>query len=156
MSYGIQIKGLKEAQAKLGVNFKPVIQAATKAVAYEVQGKIAPYPPATIANSPSNPKGRWYERGYGPRWKVKSGDVHGRKTSETLGRRWAVAALQGGGHKIGNIASYAKFLHSERDQATWAGVRGWVTDKTAVQHVIRSGVVKRIVVQAIISRLRRP
>lgn len=70
------------------------------------------YPPETIANSPQNPKGRWYERHYGPRWVRKAelnaanlnvdiltsrkrvnifegaGLVGGRNTSQQLQLRW--------------------------------------------------------------------
>jgi len=52
---------------------------------YEV---MQPYPPPTIANSPDNPKGRWYERGYGERWRRRNGSIGGRPTSGQLGDRW--------------------------------------------------------------------
>lgn len=154
MSYGIRIVGLREVQRTLGADITPAIKAATKAIALEVQGEIAPYPPATIANSPSNPKRRWYERGFGPKWVLKNGAVHGRKTSETLGRRWAVKQ-RGVGAVVGNPASYADVVHDADKQARFHGQRGWVTDKEALMRVIRSGAIQRIVTQAIMGALRR-
>lgn len=153
MTYGIRIVGLANVQRMLGTDFRPAIAAATKAIALEVQGAIAPYPPSTIANSPGNPSGRWYERGYGPRWRTAAG-VNGRKTSQTLGRRWAVKQ-RGTGATVGNSATYAPFLHSKERQVRWAGTRGWQTDEGAIRAVIASGAVKRIVTQAIMARLRR-
>lgn len=154
MSYGIRIVGLREIQRALGADIKPAIQAATKAIALEVQGTIAPYPESTIANSPSNPKGRWYQRGYGPKWMTKKGEVHGRKTSQTLGRRWSVKQ-RGIGAIVANLASYADVVHSQQKQARFHAARGWVTDKMALEAVVRSGAAKRIIVQAIMARIRR-
>jgi len=55
------------------------------AALYEV---MEPYAPPTLANSPDNPKRRWYERGYGERWKRKDGSIGGRATSGQMGDRW--------------------------------------------------------------------
>lgn len=153
MTYGIRIVGLRNVQRMLGTDFRPAIQAATKAIALEVQGEIAPYPPSTIANSPGNPTGRWYERGYGPKWRTKAG-VHGRKTSQTLGRRWAVRQ-RGMGAVVGNAASYAPYVHNKPKQAGFHAQRGWQTDEGALRAVLASGAVKRIITQAIMARLRR-
>lgn len=101
--------------------------AAIKAAAAHVKGKADDYPPSTIANSPDNPTGRWYERGYGPKWQTRSG-VHGRKTSETLGRRWAIKIEDHGLTAIiGNNVSYAPFVHSREEQAGFHKDRGWKT-----------------------------
>ncbi|MDO8672572.1 MAG: hypothetical protein Q7O66_14245 [Dehalococcoidia bacterium] len=199
MPYAIRIEGLAAAQKLLGVRFAPAIKAATLAIALEVQGKVAPYPPATEANSPTHDTGRWYERGYGPKWWVKGaqtskitgqrmaahtggaaftrrqilayqrrGIIHGRKTSQLLNRgftavpgpnappeRWGPVPLGRLGWSIGNRATYAAYLHSASKQAKWAGKRGWVTDRTAIMAVIRSGVAKRFVVQALVGAMRR-
>ena len=168
MTFGIRIVGLANVQRMLGADFRPAIAAATKAIAFEVQGNIAPYPPSTAGNSPSNPSGRWYERGYGPRWRTKSG-IHGRPTSQTLGRRfgllgslpatgkggWALAARGPMGHVLGNSATYAGLVHGKDRQTMVHARHGWVTDETAIRRVIASGAVKRIVTQAIMARLRR-
>lgn len=153
MTLGIRIVGLGAVQRKLNIDLKPALSAATKAIALEIQGEIAPYPPSTIANSPSNPTGRWYERGYGPKWRVKSGAVHGRATSQTLGRRWAVKQ-RGLGAVLGNSATYSPFVHDKNKQARFHGARGWVTDATAIENVIRSGAARRIIGQAITRAIR--
>lgn len=153
MSYGIRITGIKEIQRKLGIDLNPAIKAATMAIALEIQNEVAPYSPASAANSPSS--NRWYERGYGPKWRLKDGAVHGRKTSETLGRRWGIATRGRVGHVLGNIASYAKWVHGEKTQARVHKARGWVTDETAIARVIRSGVVQRHIKAAVMAALRR-
>lgn len=182
MPYTIQITGLREAQKLLGVRFQPAIRAATKAIALEVQGKVAPYPPITEANLPTNDTGRWYERGYGPKWWVKGrqtsavtgqrftgggfsrrqvlalqrqGVIHGRKTSQQMNRGWSIKPLGSIGWVLGNRATYSAYLHSADKQAKWAGQRGWKTDRTSILAVIRAGTAKRLVVQAIVGAIRR-
>lgn len=155
MTLSIRIEGLDRVQRMLGTDFAPAMQAATKAIALQVQNEIAPYPSATIANSPSNPSGRWYERGYGPKWRTKKGETHGRRTSQTMNRRWGIKRSGPIGHVLGNAADYSGYLHSRRLQARWAARRGWTTDEEAIRQVVRSGAVKRIVGQAILGALRR-
>lgn len=113
-----------------------------KAGAVHIKGIISKYPPATIANSPGNPTRRWYERGYGPKWKRRDGSVGGRKTSETLGRKWTIGERAGGLQQvIGNNASYAIYVHSDADQARFHGRRGWKTDLEVIKeegdHVLK-------------------
>lgn len=110
-----------------------------EAFALEVQNTVMPYPPATIANSPSNPKRHWYERGYGSRWVVKSGEVHGRNTSQMMNRRWSAAKIGRLRWVIRNAATYSGYLHSAAHQARWAGPRGWRTDDWAVRQVLATG-----------------
>ena len=114
------IKGMKKLTRKLDTLAKlKGAKRGLKAGAVHVKGKIAQYPPSTTANSPGNPTGRWYERGYGPRWlRKRKGGVGGRKTSETLGRKWATRSLNSGlTQMIGNNASYAEFVHDAEEQA---------------------------------------
>ena len=139
----------------LGRDFQPALRAATEAIAEQVRHELTPYPPATIANSPSNPNRRWYERGYGPRWLIVGGAVHGRKTSQMLNRSWGVIPVGTVGHRLGTRVTYAPFLHSAKRQARWAGARGWVTDDAAIRKVVSSGAVQRIVMQAIMGALTR-
>lgn len=155
MPFAIRIEGLKEARALLGADFEGAIAAATQAIALDVQGRIAPYPPATEANSPGNPSGRWYERGYGPRWLRKDGGTGGRKTSQMLGRRWLNRKAGRMSQVVANSATYARWIHAAEDQARWASARGWVTDKTAVEEAIRSGMVRRAVLASLRGVMRR-
>lgn len=169
MTYAIRIEGLTEVKRALGQDFKPTIKAATKAIAAEVQDVWAPYPPQTIANSPSNPRGYWYERGFGTRrWTTtpganmsragilkatKTGGIKGYKTSQTMNRRWSIVAHGAIGWALGNAATYSKYLHSAAQQVRWAGPRGWITDKRAAEVVVQSGAIQHIIGQAIAKRL---
>ena len=144
MSVSITIQGLDRLQRKLGTDFKPVLRGATKAIAGAIEGEIAPYPPKTIANSPSQP--RWYERGYGPRW---HGGTGGRKTSQNLGRSWGIKSKGSIGAVLGSRATYSPYVHSHEKQAKFHGARGWVTDKEAVEKVVNRGDVEKIMRQAV-------
>lgn len=109
------------------------VKAAIKAAALHIKGKISTYPPATIANTAANPGGRWYQRGYGPKWNTRDG-VHGRKTSETLGRRWSISSTDGGmGATISNNASYVEYVHDDQKQAGFHGARGWKTARQVAE-----------------------
>ena len=149
----VRLEGLEELQRKLGADFRPVMRGATKAIAAEIQGKIAPYPPATDANSPA--RQRWYERGYGSKWRTRGGSIAGRKTSETLGRRWAISTYGDIGAKLGNAASYAAFVHDDAKQSPFHKRRGWMSDKGAVEIVQRAGTIGRIMKDAMMHAWRR-
>ncbi len=130
MSDNVELRGFEEVQAMIGrlTNLKPAVNA-LHAGAVHVKGKIAQYPPSSPANSPGPYPKRWYQRGYGPRWarKRRTG-VGGRRTSETLGRRWTVEARDGGlTQVVGNNASYAPYVHGDEDQAGFHAARGWKT-----------------------------
>ncbi len=155
MPYAITITGLDSVRRLLGTDYGPAIASATQAIALQVQGEIAPYPPATEANSPGNEAGKWDERGYGSHWRRKDGSVGGSKTSQMLGRQWLIRAQGRTGQAVVNRATYANFVHAAADQARFHARRGWVTDLTAVQRTIASGVARRIVVAAIMGALRR-
>ena len=105
-----------------------------KAGALHIKGKIAVYAPSSSANSPSNPSGRWYQRGYGSRWRRKDGTVGGSKTSETLGRRWTVGERNGGlTQVVGNNVSYGPYVQSAEKQAGFHKARGWKTDEQVIE-----------------------
>ena len=126
----VEIEGLEPLLRKLD-NLEDLkkIKPALKAGAVHVMGAIKPYPPATIANSPSNPTGRWYERGYGTR----TATGRGYKTSETLGRKWTVASRDRGFTQVvGNNVSYGPFVQSAEEQAKIHGKRGWKTDQQVI------------------------
>ncbi|KKN82066.1 hypothetical protein LCGC14_0313330 [marine sediment metagenome] len=150
MAISIQVRGDRRLQQALGRNYKPSIRAASRAIIEQIRNELTPYPPATIANSPSNPTGRWYQRGFGPRWRGG-----GRKTSEQLNRSWGVRRVGATGYKLGSKASYSAFLHSRKRQVRWASRRGWVTDQTAIDKVVRSGAVQRLVRQSVVGAFKR-
>lgn len=116
----VQIKGLDQLLRKVdSIQGLRVAVRAMRASAVHVKGKIATYPASTIANSPGAYPKRWYERGYGSRWARKSGGIGGRKTSETLGRRWTTAQRNGGlTQVVGNNVSYGEFVQSRKKQAS--------------------------------------
>lgn len=83
------------------------------------------YPPETDANMPRTIAGTnrvlpWYQRGYGTRY-IGGG---GRKTSENLGKQWYVKR-EGYKARIGNRASYAKYVHGDDTQAKAMAKIGW-------------------------------
>ena len=60
------------------------------------------YPPATKANKPPAP---YYVRGSGTQYVS-----YLKPTSENLGKKW-VRKVEGSSIRIGNVASYAKWVH---------------------------------------------
>ncbi len=137
----LEIRGIDELERKLGkveaaLRLGPILRAA----ALSIKNEVARYPRHTIANSPANPTGRWYERGFGPRWMRRDGSVGGSRTSETLGRRWTTRASPREA-RIGNNASYAPFVQGRDQQAAFHARRGWKTledvGEKEAQRVIR-------------------
>ena len=149
----VRLEGLDELQRKLGADFRPVMRGATKAIAAEIHGKMAPYPEKTEANSPA--RQRWYERGYGPKRRTRDGRIVGKKTSEMLRISWAITTYGDIGAKIGSRASYSKFVHGAKDQAWFHKKNGWMTDKGAVEIVQRAGTIGRIMKDAVMHAWRR-
>lgn len=151
----IRIEGLDALQAKLGRDITPEVNGFVTAVGQDVMGRIAPYPAATEANWPvyhigphTKPGnyGRWYERGYGPRWSRKDGSVGGAKRSEMMNRQWSMATPLANRMSvvIGNRASYANWVHAAADQTAFHKRRGWKTDKQAVTETVNSGVIGKL------------
>ena len=120
----VKIEGMDELIKKLDKLGKmSTIHAGMKAAANVLKGLMTVYPAATIANSPSNPSGQWYQRGWGVRYKGGGG----RQTSETLGKKWTSKYDQ---YKfeaiIGNNASYSPFVQGPKGtQAKAMAKIGW-------------------------------
>ena len=131
----VEIKGMDKLLRKLhNVAELRGARRGLAAGALHIKGWIAVYAPSTIANSPSNPSGRWYERGSGPKWRRKDGSIGSRKTSETLGRKWTTASRNGGlTQVIGNNVSYGPYVQSAENQAAFHEQRNWRTDEQAVE-----------------------
>ena len=163
----VQVKGVQELQRALDGDFRKVMRTATLAIGHEIEQTIKPYPPMSAANAPG--QRRWYERGFGPKWqsnparrwnpdKLKRPVVYGPtwagiRSSETLGRQWAVRN-KGVGAIVGNKATYAPAVHHWKEQPPFHNRRGWVTDKQAVGRVVASGAVDRIMQWAVKRKLR--
>lgn len=124
----LEIRGLDKLLTKLETlgQLKFAVTA-MKAGALHIKGKIAKYPPSSEANTPGQK--RWYERGYGTRW-----PGGGKRTSETLGRKWTIASRDGGlTQVIGNNVSYGPYVQSAKLQARFHAKRGWKTDEQVVE-----------------------
>ena len=127
----VEIKGLDELTAKIkSMTDLRVFDAGLRKGAVFLKAKVAKYPPGTSANVPN---GHWYQRGYGPKWRVKSGDVHGRASSETLGRKWTMVKRGILTFIVGNNVSYGRFVQSDDDQASFHKRRGWPTIETVAR-----------------------
>lgn len=105
--------------------------------ALHIKGIVSQYPPATEANSST--MDRWYQRGYGPRWRRRDGTIGGRKTSEALGRKWATESRNAGlTQVIGNNTSYGPWVQAAEKaggkgpQASFHRQRGWKTDEDVI------------------------
>lgn len=139
----VKIRGVAALARRLKGNLDETLKPAYVAIGELVRGEVSPYPPAIPPRDPS-----WYERGYGGRYRRRDGRVTGRKTSEMLGRRWAVTA-RGKGAVVTNSASYAPFVHSAEKQNRVHAARGWVTDRQAIPRVVNSGAWERMVRTAV-------
>jgi len=141
----IEIEGLDELVRKLDDLGKlSTVHAALQAAALYIKGKVAKYPQSTEANQPRGfntmysmtshrPINTWYQRGYGSKWITKSGQVHGRKSSEQLGQKWTTKYDKERFEAvIGNNASYAIFVQGEK-QAKFHKARGWITVETVAK-----------------------
>lgn len=147
-----QINGLEELVRRLHTDLRQPLRATSLAVAAEIENRLVPYPAATMANSPDNPKGRWYERGYGARWKTRSG-VGGRKTSQTMNRRWNIRQ-SGDEVVLENLADYSAYVYHDPGaplphQAWFHAQHGWKNDKDVIQSVIDDGTVREIATEQI-------
>jgi hypothetical protein len=91
------------------------MEAARKAVLPTKGLQKYPAPPAS-----STPPAPYYKRGVG--YMYADGGTKG--NSERLGTQWYVKS-SGYQTKIGNRASYARWVHDEKDQATAMATIGW-------------------------------
>ncbi len=144
----VKLRGVTQLARRLRGNLDETLQPAYVAIGELVRGAVAPYPPAPPPTEPS-----WYERGYGGKYRRRDGRITGRKTSEMLGRRWSVTARSKGA-VVQNAASYAPFVHDAEKQNRVHAVRGWVTDRQAIDRVVRSGAWERMVRTAVFKAIK--
>jgi len=117
----IELEGLDKLFAKLNKfpreiarNFGAAGEEAAKDVILPTEG-LQNYPPATAANAPPVP---YYIRGRGTQYATRN-----LMNSEKLGMRWAVVRRAFNTH-IGNIASYARYVHGEEQAEAMKSI-GW-------------------------------
>lgn len=151
----IKIDGLDAAIKKLErLGKMDFLGAVLLAAAEHVKGVVDVYPKDTIANSPANPKGRWYERGYGPRWRTADGKISGRKTSEMLGRKWTTRKVSNLTAVVGNRVSYAPQVMDRRYQSPWHKKHGWITIQQTAED--EADTVVKFISDAIRKELAKP
>lgn len=145
----IEVKGLKEIDAKLkklGVSLEKYAQQGFMESSKDIlktQG-IQKYPPATDANLPPTP---YYIRGRGMQYKASNDGK-----SERYGTQWHVEKVKWG-IKIGNRASYAKYLTDEKEQARAMARIGWKKLSDVVKE--RMPKIKRTVDASIKAAIRK-
>lgn len=101
------------------LDLKKMLPEVLASVGKSVASKAGVYPPTTIANWPSNPTGRWYQRGFGT--KYASGASY--ETSENLGDQWKW--ITGPDYVIvKNTARYAWYVHGP-GAPRYHRERGW-------------------------------
>ena len=117
----IEVHGIKELNAAFRKFPTKVAKNMTQAGHEASTRDILPtkglqrYPPATAANQPPTP---YYVRGTGTQLKSRN-----LMNSENLGKQWTTRQ-EGWTTRIGNRASYAKWVHGE-EQAKAMGAKGW-------------------------------
>ena len=71
-----------------------------------------------------------------------------------LNRSWSVKPKSALAYVVGNRATYSQYVHAAAKQAAFHARRKWITDQQAIQEVVKSGKAKRIIVNAIVARLK--
>jgi len=128
------IKGMNKLLRKLDTVAKMKgAKRGLKSGAEHIEGTIKEYAPKSAANVPKA-HGRWYERGWGSKYRRLDGTITGKKTSETLRTGWSTKSRNSGFTQIvGTNVSYAKFVHDAEEQARFHKARGWKTDAQVVK-----------------------
>jgi len=116
----IHVEGLEQLLDRMReIGAGRFIPTALKAIGESIKKEAGKYPPASGANDPGNPLGRWYERGYGVRYAGGGGNP----TSQMMNRKWYVRPEQWA-VLVGNTATYSPYVHGEQ-QVDFHGERGW-------------------------------
>ena len=88
---------------------------------------VSAYPPEGPWNKYPGTRGngRWYERGYGSRWKRKDGSIGGSPTSQKLNKSWGVEKRDEFTASVFTNVTYAPFLFDPDRRVSWANGHGW-------------------------------
>lgn len=151
MRLTLRLDGLDRVLRRLNVDLGASLRAITWAVGELIRDKLAQYPgPAVhpIAWT-SDRQRRFYfamrrERGLSPAY-----TRHYDPMSQRLGPGWTVARYGSLGAKVASHATYAPFVQGADSRQMFHRITGWVTDRQAVEAVVASGDVKRVVEAAI-------
>lgn len=118
----VRVEGLDELLKKMDkVKGGEFVKPALKVGGERLRDQAGKYPPSGDWNNPAEL--RWYERGYGPKWRTASGEIKGKKTSENLRKKWYVKPDKDS-VLVGNNASYALYVHGEQ-QPKFHKDHGW-------------------------------
>ena len=125
---GVYIDAKDLARIAEKLNVMPAFKDGMFAAGVYLKGVISEYPSSSSANQPKPYPGKWYERGFGTRYITKTGIMRGKRTSQTLGKRWSVKKSNAGMTvTVGNNASYAKWVQGANTQAKFHKARNWKT-----------------------------
>lgn len=101
----------------------------------ELKDLAAAYPVEGIWNKAPGTRGnnRWYQRGFGSRWKRADGSIGGINNSQRLQRSWQTEIVKrvdtGFTESVVGSAytevTYAPFLLDPQKKVNWAPVHGW-------------------------------
>lgn len=131
---GISIDTRELAKIAESLDIMPAFKSGMYAAGIYLKGVISEYPASSVANQSKPYPGRWYQRGYGTRYIKKSGGMGGKKTSETLGKRWTVKKSNAGMTvTVGNNTSYGKWVQGHTKQTKFHNARGWLTTGDVVE-----------------------
>ena len=146
-----ELEGVEELAKRLGVDLRPALRAATFAVGEQLRGKIARYPgPSSLPVKWSSVKQqRFYHamrREAGLPLKYTRQSDPG---SQRLGPSWTTEHSGDTDAVVGTRVTYAKWVQSSEMQWQQHAASGWVTDKQAIEQVKESGVVDKILRDAV-------
>lgn len=128
----VGVHGLRAILARLdGVHVKRINRSIVRIVHLEVRDRMAVYPPEGSWNWPGGPGSHWYQRGFGPRWMTKDGDLRGENTSEDLQNSWK-AVNHGDWAEVYTTVSYADEVQGDK-QKSYHADHGWQTDSEVVK-----------------------
>lgn len=147
----IQVSGLSELRGRLGRKLDPYLRAATFAIGEQIRSRLARYPGPVVhpIQWASERQRRFYfamrqRRGL-PLGYVRQFDP----MSQRLGPSWTTARWGDIGAVVGTRVRYAPYVQSYEKQQPFHRATGWVTDRQAIEQVQASGVIPRILNDAL-------
>ncbi len=122
-SFIVELEGVDEVVRRLE-KIPEATEAVLQRLAELVKLAAIPYPPEGPWNRPGPYPSHWYQRQFGPRWTVKSGEIHGRDTSQQLQKSWVTGRQGRFEQYVGTRVSYADYVMGER-QTGFHQAHGW-------------------------------
>ncbi len=151
MTFTVEVKGADELARKLGQNWKPTLQAITRAVAEKLKLVLQVPPPRNTGPVvwASEKQRAWYfaarrEEGL-PLEYTRNSDPW----SQDLEKSWNITEQGDTDQVLAPGATYAAFVQKSDMQQPMHAATGWTTDLEAIDEVQGSGDVEEIAAQAI-------